>query len=139
MFPDDDHDKVIMDVHYYTAWSPAKWNIESYCDQYEEDWKIAEKIKYDIWVGEWSLATDVCAMWLGGFNDGGAPFVYDCAWKECPYSYLPEETAVDFDRSAAEIGPFGSITDSSPKYGKCPTDSDYFSEDDVQRLGECST
>eukprot|EP00351_Strombidinopsis_sp_SopsisLIS2011_P006136 CAMPEP_0116886686 /NCGR_PEP_ID=MMETSP0463-20121206/20630_1 /TAXON_ID=181622 /ORGANISM="Strombidinopsis sp, Strain SopsisLIS2011" /LENGTH=134 /DNA_ID=CAMNT_0004547543 /DNA_START=757 /DNA_END=1161 /DNA_ORIENTATION=- len=108
-----------MDVHYYTAWNPAKWDVGKYCDQYGQDFKIA--------------------MWLGGFNDGGSPFVYDCAWVDCPYSYLPESSAVDFDRSLPEIGPFGSITESSPKYGKCPIDSDFFSEDDVLRLGDCST
>ena len=28
-----------------------------------------DKIKYEKWVGEWSLATDHCALWLEGFND----------------------------------------------------------------------
>ncbi len=23
-----------------------------------------------VWMGEWALATDSCAHWLGGFNDG---------------------------------------------------------------------
>jgi hypothetical protein len=31
----------------------------------------ADQIKYPVWVGEWSLATDNAAMWLGGFNDQG--------------------------------------------------------------------
>jgi hypothetical protein len=29
-----------------------------------------DEFKMEVWIGEWSLATDVCAMWLGGFNDG---------------------------------------------------------------------
>jgi hypothetical protein len=28
-----------------------------------------KNIKYEKWVGEWSLATDICAWWLGGFNE----------------------------------------------------------------------
>jgi hypothetical protein len=26
-------------------------------------------MNFEVWLGEWSLATDVCAFWLGGFND----------------------------------------------------------------------
>ena len=61
-----------------------------------------------MWVGEWALATDTCAMWLGGFNDSNSDLVFDCARVECPYSYLSEAHAVDFDRKAHELGPFGS-------------------------------
>jgi len=27
---------------------------------------------------------------------------------ECPYSYLPDDVAVDFDRTADVLGPFGT-------------------------------
>lgn len=30
-----------------------------------------ERLGVPIIVGEWSLATDNCAMWLNGFNDNG--------------------------------------------------------------------
>jgi len=35
-------------------------------------------IKYEVWVGEWSLATDVCATWLGGFNDANTDASRPC-------------------------------------------------------------
>jgi hypothetical protein len=32
------------------------------CDEYETSISaIADSLKYPVWVGEWSLATDVCA------------------------------------------------------------------------------
>ena len=40
-------------------------------------------------VGEWSLATDNCAMWLNGFNDNvpGYPKV-ECEMVRCPDPYM---------------------------------------------------
>ena len=38
----------------------------------------ANKTKYEVWHGEWSLATDSCAHWLGGFNDGKANYGKNC-------------------------------------------------------------
>jgi len=99
---------------------------------------VKEAIKYDVWVGEWSLATDVCGMWLGGFNDSNFPLFYDCQYVDCPYSYLPEEFAVDFDRTAAELGPFGAHKRSIIREGKCPIDSAYYSEEDLYNLGQCA-
>jgi|APCry1669188879_1035177.scaffolds.fasta_scaffold224724_1 hypothetical protein len=46
------------------------FNINDYCDVYHNELKVALDIKYDVWIGEWSLATDICGHWLGGFNDG---------------------------------------------------------------------
>ena len=39
---------------------------------------MTQWIKYDVWVGEWSLATDVCALWLGGFNDANTDASREC-------------------------------------------------------------
>jgi hypothetical protein len=64
-------------------------------------------MKYPVWVGEWSLATDVCAQWLGGFNDSNTAYQRTCAKVECPYSYMPQPYAADFDRAAASLGPYG--------------------------------
>jgi hypothetical protein len=44
--------------------------------------------KYEVWHGEWSLATDSCAHWLGGFNDGKANYGKNCTKVECPKPYL---------------------------------------------------
>jgi len=141
MFDDDeDFSNVIMDTHFYTAWWGAQPYIGKYCDGYRNSLSAANDIKYDVWVGEWSLATDVCALWLGGFNDNNTPYAYDCEWVDCPYSYIPDESlAVDFDRTADMLGPFGSNTLSTVQKGKCPRDSTHFSEADVKTLGQCAT
>lgn len=71
LFPDNDCENVALDTHIYMAWETRKEEIGLFCDRIEymlfnEDVKA---IKYDLWVGEWSLATDVCGMWLDGMQD----------------------------------------------------------------------
>ena len=40
-------------------------------------------------VGEWSLATDNCAMWLNGFNDNLAGFPkLPCKYTKCTDPYM---------------------------------------------------
>ena len=68
--------------------------------------QMAKTIKYEVWVGEWSLATDVCATWLGGFNDANTDASRTCQRVECPASYM-DTYGTDFDRTAAELGPKG--------------------------------
>lgn len=53
------------------------------------------------------MATDVCAMWLGGFNDANTEPQFKCKWVDCPTTYMTGSN-VDFDRSAAMLGPFGT-------------------------------
>ena len=61
LFADDDMENVIMDTHQYIAWSPKHHFVKPYCAQFDIQMAPAKLIKYPIWVGEWSLATDVCA------------------------------------------------------------------------------
>ncbi len=140
MFADDDHENVVMDTHAYFAWGGPHGDIGSYCDEYGRTMGMTEWIKYDVWVGEWSLATDVCALWLGGFNDANTDASRECQRVECPYSYL-KETAVDFDRTAAKLGPYGSSglnrDHSIIKNGTCAIDSAFYADDQVMRLGQC--
>ena len=43
-------------------------------------------------MGEWSLATDTCAHWLGGFNDRqNNRDEMSCKQIVCPESYLGED------------------------------------------------
>ena len=58
------------------AWDGRAKDIGIYCDNYGSRLfsPDIQDIKYDVWVGEWSLATDVCAMWLGGFNDSNTEY-----------------------------------------------------------------
>jgi len=67
----EDTEKIALDTHIYMAWETPKTKISEFCEKilyflYNED---SLSIKYDMWVGEWSLATDECGMWLDGMND----------------------------------------------------------------------
>ena len=86
------------------------FTAEEFCDDYERNASTADKVKYEVWIGEWALATDVCAHWLGGFNDGNTDPQFKCKKVSCPKSYLPAANAVDFDRTADMLGPFGTGT-----------------------------
>jgi glucan 1,3-beta-glucosidase len=64
-----------VDTHLYLAWSDGVEERERYVDTVCQS---AERIAYmereqgvKVVVGEWSLATDNCAMWLNGLNDNG--------------------------------------------------------------------
>ena len=141
LFADDDIENVVMDTHEYYAWWEKRGDIGLYCDDYGAVMNMAQYVKYDVWVGEWSLATDVCALWLGGFNDANTDASRTCQRVECPYSYL-DEHAVDFDRTAETLGPYGAqgLTrdHATISNGTCAIDSDYYNDDDVMRLGQCT-
>ena len=103
---------------------------------------MAKNIKYDVWVGEWSLATDVCATWLGGFNNANFVATRPCKRVECPKSYMPVH-GTDFDRTVEKMGPYGlegqALGDFAfIKEGMCTIDSDHYPEEDVMTLGQCT-
>merc|ERR1719223_1498177 len=104
--------------------------VDSFCKDYEDNASYGAQFKYEVWFGEWALATDVCAHWLGGFNDGNTDPQFTCEWVDCPVSYLPEGVAVDFNRTAYILGPFGTGNANNVciQNGKCSSDSKYFSD-----------
>ena len=139
LFADNDKDNVIMDTHQYMAW----WSMHNDVDSLMRDYRsnianTASQVKYPVWVGEWALATDQCAFWLEGFNNFNGTDKHECQWVDCPYSYLPEEFAVDFDRTADMLGPYGEDPQkrSVVRKGKCSIDSAFFGESDVYKLGQ---
>lgn len=139
LFDDDDVDKVAVDHHFYEAW----WEVgatDTFCQGYKDEAARAGDWKYEVWFGEWSLATDVCATWLGGFNDANTDPQHACNWVDCPRSYLPDGIAVDFDRTADILGPFGTHepTDVCIQKGKCPSDSSYQSDDNIRTIAKCA-
>ena len=68
-------------------------------------------------VGEFSLATDNCAMWLNGFQDNLEGFpITPCKYAPCPFPYI---NVKDFDRTKNIISPFGTGL-STPLMGTCP-------------------
>ena len=131
LFDKDDVDKVAMDHHYYQAWYGADvTSSDQFCQSYYDEVGQGYWFNFDVWFGEWALATDVCAHWLGGFNDGNTDPQRQCYQVDCPTTYID---VADFDRSKDVNGPFG--TGNSDWYnihsGKCTTDSDYFPYEDV--------
>jgi glucan 1,3-beta-glucosidase len=108
MFDDDDMENVVMDHHFYQAWyarnddgcptgdytDVGQTCLDFYCQDYINANEGLSEIKYDVWIGEWSLATDTCAMWLGGFNDGNSIYQYECARVDCPAPYVTDESLV---------------------------------------------
>ena len=135
----DDLDKVVMDHHYYWAFGDGMSKLADFCAATYAETLKADKIKYQVWFGEWALATDKCAHWLQGFNDGTTNPLFKCAQLECPKTYLPD--GVDFDRSAAILGPFGDSpsVNNSIQYGKCFTDSLHMNQKEVGDLAKCAT
>lgn len=105
--------KIYLDTHQYMAWGrPIPFN------DYIKGarlWKQPFTI-FDIIVGEFSLATDNCIMWLNGFMDNYPGFpLQECFIEDCPYKdkYLNQISNV-------VNGPFGTGYSYPTKDGKCP-------------------
>jgi glucan 1,3-beta-glucosidase len=80
-------------------------------------------------VGEWSLATDNCAMWLNGFNDNlpGFPRL-PCKYVPCSPPYMgDEQPGTPVDPSKGLQGPYGTGM-SGPIFGLCPVSRDWVKE-----------
>jgi len=125
----------VMDAHIYQAWNrPGR--ITNYYDQacsFRSGVRAMEDaVEMPLIVGEWSLATDNCAMWLNGFNDNlpGFPKVV-CQTVQCPAPYMGSEQAGAPPNETMPLqGPFGTGV-SGPQFGKCPTGFEWGgSEDD---------
>jgi glucan 1,3-beta-glucosidase len=67
-------DNFALDTHIYQAWAwenPPEWFQQHACLDRARLMEM-EAAGVPVVVGEWSLATDNCAMWLNGLNDNGA-------------------------------------------------------------------
>ena len=64
-------DQYAVDTHVYQAWMPADVPAAFQGSACGDGFNIQnmEQDNVPVIVGEWSLATDNCAMWLNGFND----------------------------------------------------------------------
>lgn len=116
LFRADDVEKTVLDHHFYWAFQNDIIQLGDLCTSVEKEAANSANFNMDVWFGEWSLASDNCAQHLNGFNDGGIndhAGLSKCAQMECPTSYMPKDTAVDFDRSAKILGPFGNDDASS--------------------------
>ncbi|CAM9340291.1 unnamed protein product [Chrysoparadoxa australica] len=125
---------IVSDIHLYTAWD-GPWSGElneehflaSACNQAPMLQEGSMRLPHV--VGEWSLATDNCAMWLNGFQDSPKGFpVVKCDYVPCPEPYMgSEQPGAPPDASLGEQLPRGSES-STPIYGMCPIDKSW--EDD---------
>ncbi|RLN82603.1 hypothetical protein BBJ28_00003771 [Nothophytophthora sp. Chile5] len=127
---------IALDTHIYQAWNTPGTRSDYFSNACQQKYTIAdmENAMMPVIVGEWSLGTDNCAMWLNGFNDNlpGFPKV-QCRMVDCPINstYLGEGfPGTPLDKNKPIQGPYGTGM-SGPSFGKCPVTSDTaFSQDD---------
>jgi glucan 1,3-beta-glucosidase len=103
-----------IDTHIYQAWRDPDTRLGVYSDACRQKSIIAamENAFGPVIVGEWSLATDNCAMWLNGFNDNlpGFPKL-PCKYTPCAESYMgKDQPGNQLDPSKPMLGPFGSVS-----------------------------
>ena len=121
-----------IDTHIYQAWRNPDSRIGFYTDACNQKGAIAamEREFGPVVVGEWSLATDNCAMWLNGFNDNLAGFPrLPCKYIDCPDPYMGDgvQPGTPVDPNKPIQGPFGTGM-SGPIYGQCPVGRDWLKE-----------
>ena len=131
-------DNWALDTHIYLAWSypnSAEYFQQAACAVSWQLW-LMESIDIPIVVGEWSLATDNCAMWLNGFNDNvpGYPKV-ECDRIECPDPYMGvgQQPGAPPDKTKGAQDPFGAGGESYVINGTCPRDKPFPDELEVVR------
>ncbi|KAJ1448915.1 glycoside hydrolase superfamily [Pelagophyceae sp. CCMP2097] len=129
---------IALDTHIYQAWfdpaSRASFNTNA-CAQKDLIYTM-EQAFGPVIVGEWSLATDNCAMWLNGFNDNlpGYPKL-PCKFVPCPDPYMGEsQPNAPPGRDKALQGPYGTGV-SGPLYGLCPIDRDWLKISGIMKQG----
>jgi glucan 1,3-beta-glucosidase len=119
-----------MDSHLYLAWNPpstADGFLQSVCAVYGENQLMEQVYGKAVVVGEWSLATDNCAMWLNGFQDNmpGYPTLPCTNYVSCPAPYMGSEQpdAPPNPSWGPDItqDPHGT-GESFVSYGMCPID-----------------
>mmetsp|Transcript_30668 Transcript_30668/g.74066 ORF Transcript_30668/g.74066 Transcript_30668/m.74066 type:complete len:722 (-) Transcript_30668:211-2376(-) len=120
-----------LDTHIYQAWNDPASRLTFYNNACAQKKQIAlmEREFGPVVVGEWSLATDNCAMWLNGFNDNLPGFPRSpCKYIPCSAPYMGDDqpgTPVDIGKPLQ--GPYGTGM-SGPSFGLCPVDRDWMTE-----------
>jgi glucan 1,3-beta-glucosidase len=120
-----------LDTHIYQAWRNPDSRIGFYQDACRQKGAIAEMERQfgPVIVGEWSLATDNCAMWLNGFNDNlpGFPRL-PCKYIPCADPYMGDgQPGAPVDPNTPIQGPYGTGM-SGPSFGFCPVGRDWLKE-----------
>jgi len=123
-----------LDTHIYQAWADPASRLFFYADACARKGDIAkmEAAFGPVIVGEWSLATDNCAMWLNGFNDNlpGFPRLpckyMPCDTREAYHEHLINNATV-LNPNTPLQGPYGTGM-SGPIFNQCPTTRDWKKE-----------
>mmetsp|Transcript_20637 Transcript_20637/g.30691 ORF Transcript_20637/g.30691 Transcript_20637/m.30691 type:complete len:759 (-) Transcript_20637:123-2399(-) len=120
-----------LDTHIYQAWKPPSSRFSFYGDACAWKAGIAAMEEHfgPVIVGEWSLATDNCAMWLNGFNDNvpGYPML-PCKFVPCSPPYMgTDQPGTPIDQGEPYLGPYGTGV-SGPSWGQCPVGRDWMKE-----------
>lgn len=114
----------VLDAHLYQAWNRPGLMSTFYknaCNFRGNVRQMEEQVDMPLIVGEWSLATDNCAMWLNGFNDNlpGYPKV-SCRMFPCAAPYMGyEQPGTPPSNEMPLQGPYGTGV-SGPQFGQCP-------------------
>jgi glucan 1,3-beta-glucosidase len=120
-----------LDTHIYQAWKDPSSRETFYADACATKHAISamERAFGPVIVGEWSLATDNCAMWLNGFNDNlpGFPRL-PCKFTPCADPYMGfDQPGTPVDPGKPAQGPYGTGM-STPIFGLCPVGRDWLRE-----------
>mmetsp|Transcript_13631 Transcript_13631/g.38358 ORF Transcript_13631/g.38358 Transcript_13631/m.38358 type:complete len:450 (+) Transcript_13631:97-1446(+) len=121
-----------LDTHIYQAWKDPDSRIGFFKDACNNKQAILnlEREFGPVIVGEWSLATDNCAMWLNGFNDNLPGFPRSpCKYIPCAAPYMGEgyQPGAPVDPTKPMQGPYGTGM-SGPSFGMCPVGRDWIKE-----------
>jgi len=120
-----------LDTHIYQAWNNPDSRIGFFNGACNTKGQILalEREFGPVIVGEWSLATDNCAMWLNGFNDNLPGFPRSpCKYVPCSAPYMGEDQpGTPVDPNMPMQGPYGTGM-SGPSFGMCPVTRDWIKE-----------
>ena len=123
-----------MDTHIYQAWSEPG-NIYTYIENtcaMAYNIILMESLGVPIIVGEWSLATDNCALWINGLNDNvpGYPKV-KCDFVKCPIpdNYETDKRKDSWWKGENTLDPQGNGGKSYIINGTCPRGRPFDNED----------
>ena len=120
-----------IDTHIYQAWKTPASRVSFYDNACAQKMAIAELERSfgPVIVGEWSLATDNCVMWLNGFNDNlpGYPYL-PCKMVPCSNGFMKGgPPGGPIDKRFPYLGPYGTGS-SGPVFGTCPVGRDWVKE-----------
>lgn len=125
-------DHYAVDIHLYHAWDfdhPIDYFVGQACRDHEH-LREMELLGVPVVVGEWSLATDNCAMWLNGLNDNVPYFPkVKCDRVQCPEPYFGRGLVPNAPPDPnTKIDPIGDGGPSYVEFGTCPVDRSYPNE-----------